>query len=81
LVPLRVFLLQMGLVTLTLVFWALLRVGRGSFGYDVENYRKLSGVYLEHLGYAFLFNTVWTIIVYAPMQPTDNETTGFERYV
>ena len=80
-VTLRVYLFQMGLVTLTLVFLTLLRVGRRSSGYDVENYRKLPGVYLEHLGHASLSNTVWTIIVYAPIEPIDNETTGLERYV
>lgn len=62
-------------------FLALLRVGRGSSGYDVENYNKSPGVCLEHLGHASLYNTVWTIIVYAPIEPIDNETTGLERYV
>jgi hypothetical protein len=98
----------MGLVTLTLVVWALSQVGKGSPGYEVENYRDLPGVYFEHLGRATLSNTVWTIIqsaaeivkhfkmlflfiisslflphpvVYAQMQPTDEETTGLERYV
>ena len=57
-VTLRVYLFRMGLVTLTLVFLALSRVGRGSSGYDLENYRKSPGVYLEHLGHASLSNSL-----------------------
>jgi len=66
---------------LALIVWAMLRTVEGNADYEMQVYRQSSGVYFENLGHATLSNTAWTIVVYAPIQITDSETSHLEQYV
>jgi len=66
---------------LALIVWTMLRTAEGNADYEMNVYRESPGVYLEKLGHATLSNTAWTIVVYAPIQITDSETSHLEQYV
>ena len=44
-------------------------------------YQESPGVYFEHLGHVTLSHTSWTLVVYVPLYPIDNETFHLEKYV
>ena len=71
----------MRLKIFALIVWAVLRAAEGNAGYEINVYKESPGVYFENLGHATLSDTVWTLIVYVPMQPIDNENSNLERYV
>ena len=66
---------------LVLIIWVMLRTTEGNVGYEINVHRESPGVYFENLGHATLSNTAWTIVVYAPIQITDSETSHLEQYV
>ena len=47
-------------------------------GCKMNVYKESPGVYFENLGHTTLSDSVWTRIVYVPMQPIDNETSNLE---
>jgi hypothetical protein len=71
----------MRLKILALIVWAVLKAAEGNAGYEMNVYKESPGVYFANLGHATLSDTAWTLIVYVPMQPVDNETSNLERYV
>jgi len=56
----------MTLGILTAIVWAIFRTVEGDNGYEMNVYQESPEVYFEHLGYAILSNTAWTLIVYVP---------------
>ena len=64
-----------------LVILTFLKTAVGDPGYEQCPYQGSPGVYFEDLGHATLSTTMWTIIVYFPLQMTTSETTDLERYV
>ena len=53
----------------------------GNAGYEMNVYRELPDVYFENLGHATQSNTAWSLLVYAPVQITDSDTSHLEQYV
>ena len=64
-----------------MIVWAMLSAAAGNAGYEMNVHRESPGVYFENLGHATLSSTAWTIVVYAPMQTTNSETSQLEQYV
>jgi len=66
---------------LALIVWAMFRTAEGNSDYEMNVYRESPGVYFENLGHTTLSNTAWTIVIHAPIQITDSETSHLEQYV
>ena len=71
----------MGRGIVTLFIWAIRYAAEGDPGFTVDVYQESPGVYFEHLGHVTLSHTTWTIIVYVPLHPIDDETSNLEQYV